>query len=78
VSKILSIALEPISKSGVHYLARIVSSNVVVASKPRYRRCIAVDETKLCVKGVWVYVWSAIDVDSGKLLTLKPLMEGVA
>ena len=70
VSKILSIALEPISKSGVHYLARIVSSNVVVASKPRYRRCIAVDETKLRVKGVWVYVWSAVDVDSGELLAI--------
>jgi len=52
VSKILSIALEPISKSCVHYLARIVSSNIVVASKPRYRRCIAIDETKLRVKGV--------------------------
>jgi len=48
----------------------ILSSNVVIASKPRYRRCIAVDETKLCVKGVWVYVWSAVDVDSGGLLAL--------
>ena len=56
MSKILSIALEPISKSGVHYLARIVSSNVVVASKPGYRRRIAVDEAKLRVKKVCVYV----------------------
>ena len=45
ISKILSFSLEPISKSDVHYLARIVSSKVIVASKPRYRRCIAVDET---------------------------------
>jgi len=52
VSRVLSLALEPISKSGVHYLARAVSSKVRVASKPRYRRCIAVDETKLSVKGV--------------------------
>ena len=65
VSRVLSLALEPISKSGVHYLARIISSSVVIASKPRYRRCMAVDETKLSVKGVWVYVWSAVDVDSG-------------
>jgi len=43
----------------------------MIASKPRYRRCIAVDETKLCVKGVWVYVWSAVDVDSGELLALE-------
>ena len=70
ISKILSFSLEPISKSGVHYLARIVSSNVVVASKPRYRRFIAVDETRLCVKKVWVYVWSAVDVDSGELLAI--------
>jgi len=71
VSRVLSPDLEPISKSGVHYLAKIISSNVVIASKPRYRRCIAVDETKLCVKKVWVYVWSAVDVDSGELLALE-------
>jgi len=71
ISKILSFSLEPISKSCVHYLARIVSSRIIVASKPRYRRCIAIDETKLCVKKVWVYVWSAIDVDSGELLALE-------
>ena len=56
ISKIPSFSLEPISKSDVHYLARIVSSKVIVASKPRYRRCIAVDETKLRIKKVWVYV----------------------
>ena len=71
LSKVLSLALEPISKSTVHELARIVSSRVVLASKPGYRRCIAVDETKLSVKGVWVYVWSAVDIDSGELLALE-------
>ena len=71
VSKALSIAVEPISKSTVHYLARKVSSVVTVASEPRYRRCIAVDETKLKVKGATVYVWSAVDVDSGELLALE-------
>jgi putative transposase len=70
VSKVLSLALEPISKSAVHYLARMVSS-VKVAKEPRYRRCIAVDETKLSVKGVHVYVWSAVDVDSRELLALE-------
>ncbi len=29
---------------------------------------MAVDES---VKGVWVYVWSAVDVDSGELLALE-------
>ena len=47
VSKVLSLALEPISKSAVHYLAKRVSS-VKVAKESRYRRCIAVDETAMC------------------------------
>jgi putative transposase len=68
VSRVLSLALEPISKSAVHYLAKKVSS-VKVAKEPRYRRCIAVDE--LSVKGVYVYVWSAVDVDSRELLALE-------
>jgi hypothetical protein len=50
--------LEPISKSAVHYLARKVSS-VKIAKEPRYRRCIAVDETKLSVKGVYVSMSSS-------------------
>jgi len=70
VSKVLSLALEPISKSAVHYLARKVSE-IRVAREPRYRRCIAVDETKLRVKKFYVYVWSAVDVDSKELLALE-------
>ena len=70
VSKVLSMALEPISKSAVHYLAKRVSS-VKVAKEPRYRRCIAVDETKLRVKKSYVYIWSAVDVDSKELLALE-------
>jgi hypothetical protein len=70
VSKVLSMALEPISKSAVHYLDKRVSE-IRVAKEPRYRRCIAVDETKLSVKGVHVYVWSAVDVDSKELLALE-------
>jgi transposase-like protein len=70
VSRVLSLALEPISKSAVHYLARKVSE-IRVAKEPRYRRCIAVDETKLRVKKSYVYVWSAVDVDSKELLVLE-------
>jgi hypothetical protein len=44
VSKVLSMGLEPISKSAVHYLAKKVSE-IRVAREPRCRRCIAVDET---------------------------------
>jgi transposase-like protein len=70
VSKVLSLALEPISKSSIHYLAKKVFS-VKVAKEPRYRRCIAVDETKLRVKKSYVYVWSAVDVDYKELLAVE-------
>jgi transposase-like protein len=70
VSKVLSIALEPISKSAVHYLAKRISE-IRVSKEPRYRRCIAIDETKLCVKKSYVYVWSAVDVDFKELLALE-------
>jgi transposase-like protein len=70
VSRVLSLALEPISKSAVHYLARKVSE-VRVSKEPRCRRCIAVDEAKLRVKKSYVYVWSAVDVDSKELLALE-------
>jgi transposase-like protein len=63
-------ALEPISKSAVHYLASRVSE-IRVSKETRHRRCIAVDETKQSVKGVYVYVWSAVDVDSKELLALE-------
>jgi len=70
VSKILSMVLEPISKSTVHYLVRKVFT-VRVAVEPRYRGRIAIDETKLHVKKFYVYVWSAVDVDSRELLALE-------
>ena len=70
VSRVLSMGLEPISKSAVHFLAKKVSE-IRVAREPRYRRCIAVDETKLRVKKSYVYVWSAVDVDSKELLALE-------
>jgi hypothetical protein len=43
------LSLESMSMSAVHYLAKRVSS-VKVAKETRYRRCIAVDETRLRVK----------------------------
>jgi putative transposase len=64
VSKVLSMALESISKSAVHYLVKRVSE-IRVAKEPRYRMCIAVDETKLRVKK------SYVDVDSKELLALE-------
>jgi transposase-like protein len=54
VSKVLSLALESMNKSAVHYLAKRVSE-IRVSREPRYRRCIAVDETKLRVKNCWLW-----------------------
>jgi hypothetical protein len=62
-------ALEPISKSVVHYLAKKVSE-IRVTKDPRYRRCIVVDETKLRVKK------SYVDMDSRELLAWRRLMGG--
>jgi hypothetical protein len=53
VSKVLSLALGPISKSAVHYLAKRISE-IRVSKEPRYRRCLVVDETKLRVKKSYV------------------------
>jgi len=52
--------LELISKSTLHELSRKVST-IKIARESRYRRCIAVDETKLSVKGIHVYGWSAVE-----------------
>jgi transposase-like protein len=62
--------LEPISKSAVHYLSKKVSK-IRAATELSYRRCIAFDETKLRVKKSYVYIWSAVDVDSKELLALE-------
>jgi transposase-like protein len=59
VSKVLSLMLELISKSTLHELSRKVST-IKISRESRYRRCIAVDETKLSVKGIHVYGWSAV------------------
>jgi len=53
-----------------HSICRKVSK---FTSKPRYRRCIVVDETRLRVKKVWVYVWSA-DVDSRGVASSRRLL----
>jgi transposase-like protein len=45
-------------------------SEIRVAKESRYRKCIAVDETKLRVKKSYVYIWYAVDVDSGEILAI--------
>jgi hypothetical protein len=62
VPKILSMVLEPISKSTAHYRAK-KASTFRLANEPKYRRCTAVDENKLHIMG-FLNMWSAVDVDS--------------
>ncbi|MEM2178628.1 MAG: DDE-type integrase/transposase/recombinase [Candidatus Methanomethylicia archaeon] len=39
--------------------------------KLKYRKCIAINETKLKIKKKIVYIWFAIDIDSKEILVLK-------
>ncbi|MEM1547150.1 MAG: hypothetical protein QXP91_11935 [Candidatus Methanomethylicia archaeon] len=57
-----------------HY-PNIISSKMRTLLKPSYRRCIAINETKLkeVKKTIVVYVWSAVDIDSKELLALERL-----
>jgi putative transposase len=36
--------------------------------KPRKRRAIAIDETKIKIQGKWVFIWAAIDIDSWEVI----------
>jgi transposase-like protein len=36
----------------------------------RFRNAVAVDETVVKMHGLRAYVWSAVDVDSGKVLVI--------
>ncbi len=41
-----------------------------IATGPKFRRCIAINETELKVKGEIVYVWAAVDVETKELLAM--------
>jgi putative transposase len=56
---------------GLVYRAFTAIRDALSKPEERYRRCIAVDEIKLCVKKSYVYIWSAVDVDSKELLALE-------
>lgn len=42
----------------------------------KYRRAIAVDETRVKLENQWVYVWNAIDVDDHGLLVVHVSQPG--
>ena len=41
-----------------------------LSTERKEREAIAVDETKICVKGEWHYFWIAIDVDTREILAV--------
>ena len=41
-----------------------------LATKRKERRAVAIDETKICVKGEWFYFWVAIDIDTREILAV--------
>ena len=42
----------------------------------KYRRAIAVDETRVKLENQWVYVWNAIDVDDHGILVVHVSQPG--
>jgi len=53
--KVLSLALEPTSKSAVHELAKVVSSKVDLASKPMYGGVWLLMGRAICKKAPRIY-----------------------
>ena len=45
-----------------HKLAQLSTSS------RRYRRCIAIDETKIRIGDKWHYIWAAIDIETWEIL----------
>ncbi|MEM1770170.1 MAG: hypothetical protein QXU63_05620 [Nitrososphaerota archaeon] len=70
VSRVLSIALELISKSTVHELSKKFSSIVKFSQEPKIRRYMAVNETKLKIKEVIVHIRSVIEVYIGEMVAV--------
>ena len=46
-------------------------SQAVGRIRPQYREAIAVDETKLRVKGKYVYVWVAMDIKTREVIAVR-------
>lgn len=61
--------LIPASHVAVYYWVRKLKG-LIPACKPKVRRAVAVDETKLKVNGHHLFIWAAIDVDSREVLAV--------
>ena len=52
--------------------------NLLSAPQKRHRSMVAIDETKIKVKGMWYYLWAAVDTENRELLcvALTPTRDG--
>lgn len=63
--------LEPVSKSAVWYWVKQLRSKIRLAEDKRRRRLIAVDETCLKSRGERIWVWAAVDPETGETVRLE-------
>lgn len=63
--------LEPVSKSAVWYWVKRFRSRVRLAEGRRRRRLMAVDETCLKSRGQRLWVWAAMDPETGEVVRLE-------
>lgn len=63
--------LEPASKSAVWYWVKQLRSRISPAEEQRRRSLIAVDETCLKSRGERLWVWAAVDAETGETVRLE-------
>lgn len=70
-SKVVSLFLEPISKSDIWYCVNKLKKELEVQRQKRVHRFVAIDETCLKINGKVIYVYGAIDPETKEVLGLK-------
>ncbi len=63
--------LEPVSKSSVWYWVRQLRSKVQLAEERRRRNLVVVDETCLKSRGERLWVWAAVDPETGETIRVE-------
>jgi len=67
--EILSASFEPVSHETVRqwYLRM---GEMIESLEKKERKAIAIDETKVRMKGKWIYLWAAIDLETREILAV--------
>jgi len=63
--------MEPISKSSVWYWVKQLRAKLRLAEERRPRRLLAVDETCLKSRGEKLWIWAAVDPETGETVRLE-------